>query len=192
MTPLRLIDEFMPTCDVASRHATTVRASADKVMRAVRRLDFSGSALAGLLFRLRGMSRASFTFDGLLRSGFVLLGERPDQEILLGITGRFWTLKGALRRLSPEEFRSFAEPGMARAVWSFHVEPGNEGGVRLVTETRVACTDAASRRRFRIYWWVVAPFSGWIRREALRLIRRDAESGGSGERAPAVGTEDRV
>ena len=48
-------------------------------------------------------------------------------------------------------------------------------GTRLSTETRVRCSEDASRRRFRLYWAVIAPFSGLIRREVLRTIRHEAE-----------------
>jgi hypothetical protein len=48
--------------------------------------------------------------------------------------------------------------------------------VILTTETRVRCTDPAIRRAFLRYWRVIRPFSGLVRREALRLARVDAES----------------
>ncbi len=39
-----------------------------------------------------------------------------------------------------------------------------------------AATDAAARRRFRLYWLAIRPFSGLIRRLWLRAIKRRAES----------------
>lgn len=47
---------------------------------------------------------------------------------------------------------------------------------RLLTETRISGTDVASTRSFRVYWMVIGPFSGLIRRETLHAIARDAES----------------
>jgi hypothetical protein len=38
----------------------------------------------------------------------------------------------------------------------------------------VLCTDAASRRRFRLYWRVIHPGSAAIRVAWLRAIRRRA------------------
>ena len=64
---------------------------------------------------------------------------------------------------------------MAVAAWNFTVLPTDEGSL-LATETRVRCTDDAARRSFARYWRVVRPFSGLIRTEALRAIRRTAES----------------
>jgi hypothetical protein len=46
----------------------------------------------------------------------------------------------------------------------------------LSTETRVACGDAASRAKFRVYWTFVRPFSGLIRIVMLRAVRRAAEA----------------
>ena len=55
------------------------------------------------------------------------------------------------------------------------IEAAAGGATRLTTETRVLCADAGSRRRFRVYWAVVRPGSGLIRRMMLRAVRREAE-----------------
>lgn len=172
-----LIDEFLPEFDVSERHELAVRAPADAVYRALCELDLGRSRRIRWLFALRGLRRRGLTLSGLTRLGFVRLGERPGEELLLGIVGRFWTPSGHLRRLDPEGFRAFAEPSYAKAVWNFSVVGESGGGAWLATETRVACLGPASRRRFRVYWAVVAVFSRWIRREALRLVREDAERG---------------
>ena len=181
-----LIDAWMPEFDAVERHDTHVRASPEAVWRAASTLDFARSPVIRTLFALRSLpgllSRGprrpalGATLDGLLRSGFVLLGERPGEELLLGLVGRFWRPDGGIVRLTAEELRAFDRPGYAVATWNFTLaEEG--GGARLATETRVRCTDAAARRSFRRYWTVVGPFSGLIRREMLRSIRRAAESG---------------
>jgi hypothetical protein len=43
------------------------------------------------------------------------------------------------------------------------------------TETRVATTDAEARRKFRRYWSLLSPGIVMLRRESLRLVRREAE-----------------
>jgi hypothetical protein len=63
-------------------------------------------------------------------------------------------------------------------VWTFSVEAQPPGTTRLTTETRVACADAASRRRFRLYWLVVRPFSGLIRTAMLSAVAREATRAG--------------
>ena len=133
-----------------------------------------------LLFRLRGIPAGRFapncfTLDDFLKMRFILLGEKPNEELLLGLVGRFWTASGELRRLDAEGFRSFNEQGYAKAVWNFSLAGQRDGSVLLETETRVYCLDQMSRRRFRLYWLVVGPFSGLIRREVLQAVKRSAE-----------------
>lgn len=156
------------------RHETHVAAAPSVVAGAVRRLDLSASRTVRLLFLLRGLPRASLALDGLLRIGFVELEDEPS-ALRLGLIGRFWNRRGALRRVDPATFAAFDEPGFAKAVWSFEWQPEADG-TGLVTETTVRCTDETSRRRFARYWRVVKPFSGWIRRRALAAIRSDAET----------------
>jgi hypothetical protein len=179
------LDAWMPEFDVAARHETRVAASASRTYAAARRLDLRRSPLVRGLFALRALpgllagrrGRAlGLDMEALLRSGFVLLEEQPGRELVLGLVGRFWRMDGGIVRVSAEAFGAFDAPGYARAAWNFTVAPAGEGTVRVATETRVRCTDAASRRRFLRYWRLVGPFSGLTRREMLRVVRRDAEA----------------
>ncbi|HEX8272578.1 MAG TPA: hypothetical protein VF615_07985 [Longimicrobiaceae bacterium] len=188
-----LIDRFLPAYDVAASYATEVAAPPERVWAAVRALEMRGSPLVRGLFLLRGIPalvahprrvlaarRAGgrglgLSLDELLRGGFTLLGERPGEELLLGLVGRFWRTDGGIVQVSAEDWREWERPGYAKAAWSFTLAPGVDGTVRLATETRVRCTDGESRRRFLRYWRVVGPFSGLIRRDMLRSLRRAAE-----------------
>ena len=175
-----LIDDFLPIYDVRKRHRTRVHAPADRVYAAVRRLDISRAKLSMLLFRLRGIpaglsAPSCFTLDDFLKMRFILLGEKPNEELLLGLVGRFWTTSGELRRVEAERFREFDEKGYAKAAWNFSLSEQPHGSVLLQTETRVYCLDNASRRRFRLYWLFIGAFSGLIRREILQAVKRNAE-----------------
>ena len=180
-----LIDDFLPSYDVRERHHTEVHAPPDKVYAAVRQLDLSQAKLSMFLLWLRGIptglsAPSCFTLDDFLKMRFILLGERPNQELLLGVVGRFWTPAGGLRRLDAEGFRNFNEPGFAKAAWNFTLSEQAVNTVLLETETRVYCLDEASRRRFRWYWMVIGGFSGLIRRDVLQAIKRNAEKSHSG------------
>jgi hypothetical protein len=181
-----LIDEVLPVFDDAEHHDIEVSASPARVYLAVRRLDLSSSVLVRALFFLRGLpalfSRQAIpdqglglTLDDLLASGFILLGERADEEIVLGVVGRFWTPTGDIRRLRPEEFAAFDEPGYAKVAWNFAIAPLAGGTAQLSTETRIRCLDDASRRRFARYWFFVRPFSGLVRRLMLQAVKQAAE-----------------
>jgi hypothetical protein len=170
------IDGWLPRWHVRERHARRIRARIEDVHRATMRLDLAGARTVRALFRLRGMPQGSLSLDGMRRLGFVLLEEAPGHGVVLGVVGAFWRPGARPRVVTPAQFRAFAEPGHALAAWSFAWREAEPGVVVLETETRVWCTDARARRRFRAYWLAIRPFSGWIRRVALRVIATDAET----------------
>ena len=183
--PTSLIDELMPRFDAVERHALVVHAPPADVYAALRRVDLRSAPLIRALLFLRALpgalsgqrrkrSRGPLTLDAMRGEGFVLLGERPGTELALGLVGRFWTATGQILRLDAEGVRTFDEPGYAKAVWDFRLAAQPDGTTRLSTETRVRCLDAPSRRRFRLYWRVIRPFSGLIRLALLRAVAREA------------------
>ena len=96
---------------------------------------------------------------------------------MFGIAGRFWRLDGDLRRLADRDaFLAFDEEGCVKGAWNLRVEPMGDGTTELSTETRVAYLGSDARRKFRVYWTLVGPFSGLIRRSLLRGVRRRAEA----------------
>src|SRR5262245_10965975 len=183
----------MPVFDVSASYGTTVRASPEAVYRALWETDFDREPLIRALLTLRALPdlllhprttwrrmqdrrhRAPEGLRHMLRGdGFVLLAESPSEELILGVTGRFWTPSA---RLVPSSAVTFREPipvGLARGAWNFRLEPAGEA-TRLTTETRVRCGDEASRRAFKRYWFVIGGASGLIRKVMLRRIKRTAE-----------------
>src|SRR5688500_2889575 len=187
-----LIDKFLPSFDAVESHTTIVRAPVERVWNAIRTADFGSNGIVRALFALRGMPafltaprealarartpvHAPLTLDAALTHGFIILGEQPGRELLLGTAGRFWGARGALCHIDPQHFMSFDEPGAAQAAWNFAVRPLVGEKTVLTTETRVRCVDPSGRWRFRIYWTLIRPFSGLIRLVMLRAIKRAAE-----------------
>jgi len=106
----------------------------------------------------------------------VKVAEDPGRELVFGIAGRFWRPDGGLRKIpNRDAFVAFVEDGFAKGAWNLRIEPVDGGACDLTTETRVQCFGAAARRKFRLYWSLIGPFSGMIRRALLRDIRRRAE-----------------
>jgi len=183
-----LIDDFLPSYHVSSHHELLVRAPADRAYEAIWQADLGSSFAVKLLLTLRAvparLSERKFppstsprlTLRDVLLHGFCLLAEDPGRELVIGIAGRFWRLSGNLEPSDPAEFRKPLPPGMARAVWSFVVSESGADSSLVETETRVACGDEASLKRFRRYWSVVGPFSGFIRTRMLNAIRAAAET----------------
>jgi hypothetical protein len=179
-----LLDRFMPGYEIREQHETKVAAPAEVTYAVARKLDIQRSGLVRAIFTGREMlmgsehtvreSQPDFLSE-VLALGWRLLADEPGHELVLGAVTQPWEANVEFRGLPPEEFEAFNEPGYAKIVWSLAVEPvGPEASV-FRTETRVATTDAQSRRRFRRYWSVVSPGILLIRHETLRLVRREAE-----------------
>jgi hypothetical protein len=179
-----LIDEFLPEYDEIEHHQIDVEAPVGDAYRAVKELDLARSPVVLALLAVRGIPslftgavkpKRRLGLDEIVESGFVVLAEEPDCELVLGIVGKFWQLSSGVHRIEPDQFTGFDEPGFAKAAWNFVVVERAGGGSTVTTETRIACTDAEARRKFGWYWRLIGPFSALIRRVLLRSIQRDAE-----------------
>jgi hypothetical protein len=182
-----LIDDFLPIYEQSLRHAIDVNAPPTHVYPHVRAFDISRPPVIRALYVIRGLplllssrgmpeKHPGLTLEEMLKGGFILLGERPPTELLLGAIGRFWTPSGDLQTLTPDAFRAFDTPGFVKAAWCFVLTEREPGRTCLETETRLHCADATARRRFLPYWWLIAPFTHLVRRAILHAIKRAAES----------------
>ncbi len=169
-----LIDEFLPEYDFNEVHDIGICANPERVYSAVNELDFSESFIVRWLLRLRGMSGENVTIRNLRSFKFETLGEMVNRELLIGLAGRFWIPWGDLQKIDAGNFREFEKKGFAKAVWNFSLVPAGRG-TKLTTETRIKCLDDESRASFGRYWMFIRPFSGLIRMEMLRMIKRHSE-----------------
>ena len=165
------IDDYLPDYDFSEKHIIKIKSTPEQAFELIQTIDFSQSRLIHLLFWLRGLKHARFED---FQDNFCLLAMEPSREIALGLIGRPWQMQGGILPCSKEEFLAFSTPGYARMVWNFTFEPvAHETSVS--TETRILCTDNLSKRKFRIYWFFIKPFSGLIRTEMLRMLKVQLE-----------------
>jgi len=135
-----LIDRFMPTFEIKARYQIDVKAPAPRAYAVARHLDMGDSLIVRGLCRLRGLPPADFTLEGMSKLGFVLLADKPSQEIVFGLVGRFWTPYPRMQRIKVDDFVAFNRPGFAKAVGNMAFTPLRDGqGVRVTTETRIHC-----------------------------------------------------
>lgn len=181
-----LIDSFAPNPDAVETHSIAINASSEQVYRALWTADLGGSIAIKILMGLRSLPafvlhrsharlrNPKITLQTIIEAGFGVLVEKPGEEIVLGVTGRFWRPTGNLSPFHRADFDQAVSQGFARGVWNFRVEQRDVDLTILSTETRVLCGDVASRRKFRLYWLFVRPFSGLIRRIMLKNVRKAA------------------
>lgn len=172
-----LIDEFMPAYDVSDAVATVVDADVGTTWAALMEVDLMevgrrrpsvallgalrmlpeivshllhGEAPADQAERLRLRDLATLTPD---KGGWVQLGLREQDEIALGLVGKFWRPVIEFARVSsPAEFRQFAEPGFAKTIYALSVRALDARRTLLSGTMRTATTDESARRWFRRYW----------------------------------------
>ena len=170
-----LIDDFMPDFEFGDAQKIDFNAPREAAFRAVKTFDMGESTTIRWLFKMRGIPTENLTLRDLQRVNFKILGEKPEEEIVLGLAGQFKSLTGGLLDLSPEQFRGFNDPGFIKAVWNFAVLEVSPGRSRVTTEIRIAPTDENSRAKIKSYWGMVKPPSAMIRNEILKLIKKQAE-----------------
>ena len=180
------LDAFLPAYQFHESHTIRIKASRERVYAAIKdvRADEILFFRTLVWIRRRGAEGPesilnpgadSPVLDVALRTSFLRLAELPGQEIVLGTlvaAPRGWRPKG---EPSPEGFRTLRAPGFALAAMNFRLEDAGANETRVITETRIFATDAATRRRFAVYWRAIYPGSALIRRMWLRAIKKRAE-----------------
>ena len=184
---VNLLDRYLPSYDVRDCHDGVVAADGERAYAALRGLDLERSAIVRTLFflrtlpeRLRGgrpRARPHAFIDSALEQGWVILEEEPGRQLAMGAVTRPWEPVVRFRGLPGSEFTAFAEPGFAKIAWSIAVDEAGPGRTRLSIETRVLTTDPASRRKFRLYWFVFGAGIRLIRVAGLAEVRRVLREG---------------
>jgi hypothetical protein len=162
-----LIDRLLPRFQARTLSTVVVEAGTEQTYRAVRALDPDQVAqtvpFMQLTVRLRDLParlgrrprRAVRPAPEPLtseqyRDAFLLIGEEPGAEFVIGMIGKFMNpTQLEFRRFDPSQFAAFAEPGYGKVATSFLVFPYGTRRSLLCTETRTVTTDPASARQFR-------------------------------------------
>ncbi len=185
------IDKFLPNHDYRAAYQIRMNAPRSAVYESLLHSDFSELWVTRLLMTLRtGKPMPRHRMPGDLRqrlqgTGFVMLEEIPDDELVIGVAGRFWRPDGGrCMDITPANFIDFSRIGYAKVAWNFKLRgelPETETGTRITTtilstETRIQCFGPSALWKFRIYWSLVGPFSGLIRKAILKQVKTNAES----------------
>lgn len=177
MADLQLADDFLPLYDVSDAVATVVEADRERVWGALLDVDLlkvgREAPVVGMLGALRmlpevvgdllhgerpakppqAMRLRDLPSIPMSEGGWILLGERPGEEIALGLAGKFWRPVIEFARLeSADQFREFEQPGFAKTVYDLSVHGLGDGRTLLSGLMRTATTDEHARRWFRRYW----------------------------------------
>src|SRR6266540_3148161 len=173
-----LADDFLPVYDVSDEVATVVDADSETVWEALMNVDLLDVGkrvpLAGVLEALRLRELAGMPAE---QGGWILLGERPGEEIGLGLVGKFWRPVIQYEHVGADRFLDFDEPGYAKTVYDLSVRPLPDGTSILSGLMRTATTDEHARRWFRRYWTFGVGSGAHVLVHALLETVRDTAEG---------------
>jgi hypothetical protein len=173
---MTIADDLLPVYDVSDEVATVVEADPRNVWDALLDADLLEvgkrhpvvAVLGGLRMlpelldhlvhgerppgaptsmRLRDLGQLSRA-----EGGWIALGERPGEEIALGLVGKFWRPVIEYADVDADGFVDFATPGYAKTVYSLSARPAPGGRTQVSGLMRTATTDEHARRWFRRYW----------------------------------------
>jgi hypothetical protein len=146
-----LLDDWLPEFDVVERHDAAVPAPPGRSLEILLGSPAAPDRIVAALLRARGMPARGRTIEEFFG------GEQFRQ------LGR-----------GPTEWAAALERSGLKIAIDFRAEP-IPGGSRLSTETRVKATSERARRRFRLYWLAIGPFSALIRRRWLAAATASAK-----------------
>jgi hypothetical protein len=173
---LTLLDEVLPNYDVSAEYSTQVRAKVETVY-AILQKGFPAGSVTKLLMMLRKIPRIFRRHPGPApaEDSFYRLKQLENREIVVGIIGQFWKpVANVVSIHSLDEFLDFKKEGYCKAAMNLTIQVKTETLCVVKTETRVLSYGKA-KDSFNKYWTLIGPFSGLIRKEALRNIKRQAE-----------------
>ena len=177
------IDQFLPAYDFSASYDIRIHAPPAEVYECLLWVDFNDLWLVRFLETVRTAKRIPRSrvprdlHQRLQGTGFVMLAEVPNAELIMGIAGRFWRPDGGrCMDLTADDFVGFVRPGFAKVAWNFMLRRDSPESTVLSTETRIKCFGQGAFWRFGIYWSLISPFSGLIRKAMLQRVKTEAES----------------
>lgn len=149
-----LIDKYLPEYAYNEYHQRIINASAEKCFLAAKNLDIRKSFMSTTLMKLRGLPTEDLRLQGFLKNMcFNYLEDDPFKEFVID-----------------------ASQKSIKMIWNFYFKEIGKNKTLASTETRILCLTKRSKFLFSIYWFFIKPFSGIIRIEMLRLIKKKAEN----------------
>ncbi len=149
-----LINKYLPRYTYNEYHKIPVNGSVKDCFLVAKNLDMSGSFIIKTLMKLRGLPVKDLTLQGFLKNiRFTYIEEKLYDEFVIDASQRH-----------------------IKIIWNFYFKKAEKNKTLVSTETRILCLNKRSKFFFSIYWLFVKPFSGIIRNEMLRLIKKEVEN----------------
>ena len=173
----------LPSFSFYEKHLSPpIEGAPEAIIQAVLALNMEEDPVIRRLLRLRQLPRrlrrtcfksgSAEPADAFGFGSFTLL-HQSSRGVSFGLAGRFWRpLLDVASLKDAEAFQRFADSRAAKLVLRFDLTPGHNGTTVLRTETFVYCPTPRVKALFALYWVLIRPASGWIRRCTLLSVQR--------------------
>lgn len=174
--------EALPGAEFTEHHDVVIDAPPDRVWSALRATRWADLRVTLPLMAVRGLGiRLPEGEGGLLigPGGPTPIVHLEDGVCAVGVSvAQPWRARPERgpRMPSLAAVRAFDEPGWLKMGMEFRLHPLPGERTRLATATMCQPTDEDARRGFTPYWRVIRPFSGLIRMDMLRAVRRNVDT----------------
>lgn len=176
----RDLGKLMPEFEQHWALDTVIAAPPERVYAAFQNLNPKNMRLAEVLGKLRTFGKreqapAKTFSEAAERFGNVSLVDEPNKEIVAGLVGQFWKRDFGIRRVKPEEFPAFSEPGYAKVLSAFRIDPvpGTQTS-RVHSVMRIHATSDDAAKKFNRYWMLLNPGIKLYMRSMLAALRRES------------------
>lgn len=178
-----VLDDVLPEYQFGERHTVRAHVRPEQAIEAARESTWGDLRSLTTLLKIRGavlrepyrdagaFSPDKRILDAFAASGYVSGGGEREVVMAGGVDTQAKRVIGA-RDL--KEYAEFHKPGAVKMAFNFYAEDAGGGWSTVTTETRMA-VEGMSSRGPAIYWRLIVPGSGLLRREWLEGIRRRAE-----------------
>ena len=168
-----LIDKYLPEYTFNESHEIVVNSPIENAYHAAKDVDLSKSRIITFLFKIRGLPTKRLNLQHFIDDiGFTNLEENYPYESLVG----FWARAKIEKIPSYEDFSNNSIHPWLKVVWNFRFEKLEKEKTKVSTETRVLCVAPITKYTFGLYWIIIKPFSGLIRKKMLKIIKDDSEA----------------
>ena len=170
-----MIDAYLPHYHYNEIHSKIINAPAAVIYTKLRHLNFHSSWISRVLFKLRGLSTKNMTFDRMVDNGsFFTMHEKENEEWIVGLLAESFKFAETLQH--GKNFKEWNPGSGVKIAWNFKLNGLADNKVKVSTETRVQCLNRKTLLIFSVYWFFVRPFSGLIRLEMLRILKKECET----------------
>lgn len=175
MTPL---ERAIPVAEFGETHSRVMTGTAQQIWSDLLGLTLADLPMTGVLMRVRRGWERPAVAKPLLADGPMPATTLREPFYAAGVgAARPWQRRPTRGpRLDMSSAANFTEPDWLVYGTEYRIRPQANGSCVVSTQTRCHPTSPRARRAFGVYWLLIRPLSGLVRRETLAVLARKADT----------------